>query len=711
MGAHSHSQICGSITDDESDGFFAKHRHLRSPRLVQWLVTSRCPLSCPHCLSANDEQGQRELNLQAASALIEQVASLSVDELLLTGGEPAVRVDLPDIIAGLAAAKIPWSLNTALMPPAELRRSMERWPPRFVAVSVDGPDKIHDAFRGRQGCFDQAMEAIAYYAEIASCGVAAGTTVTRVNFDSLGETFGLVVASGATSWGLHLPFAEGRARNQPALFPSQGQIGQLLQFTAAKREHFPINLADEIGFCGAFEPLVRDTPFFCGAGRAGCAVLPDGEVVPCTSMDRSASAGNVQNQKLSEIWRTGFDRLRSGRLEGECRRCRFSDVCQGGCWLQRRNHNQCFKPVWEHRTAPRAAAVLLGLALTGTLAVEPAPVAARPATEKDQREGSKMEVVQRAIVQWYAAQIGGRRAPRLTVLIGKLEKLSSDPAARYALAFIKGQRPVALKDRAARITAALKTRQRSLCLIGMAWRDLAEWTLDGPGPQQRTDAERSLLRRSLLHLGQTAETWRKQIFAQKLDPFLRKTQAYRWFFMSKAGPPPWMRMERGMAAKRGWTRPDLKDDFLAAHRHAETMELAIEAPPGVTLRQVAAPEDVVFDGRLGVFDLIRMPADEKSRSLELVVVAGPRRLALRTQPGAELSYADVLRLVADQNPAAVEQLTDELMRNGRPRTALPLALPVLRARLKKARSLPESDSKAQEQIHRLTWWLTDLYLF
>ena len=55
----------------------------------------------------------------------------------------------------------------------------------------------------------------------------------------------------------------------------------------------PVTIADEIGYCGHWEALVRNEPFYCGAGRAGCAVLPDGEVVPCTTLDISTSAGNV----------------------------------------------------------------------------------------------------------------------------------------------------------------------------------------------------------------------------------------------------------------------------------------------------------------------------------------------------------------------------------------------------------------------------------
>ena len=89
---------------------------LSAPRLVQWMVTLRCPLSCPHCLTADPNGRGGELSLSQAGQLVEQVAALGAEELLLTGGEPLARPDLRQIIDILRANGVRWSLNTALMP-------------------------------------------------------------------------------------------------------------------------------------------------------------------------------------------------------------------------------------------------------------------------------------------------------------------------------------------------------------------------------------------------------------------------------------------------------------------------------------------------------------------------------------------------------------------------------------------------------------------
>lgn len=111
-----------------------------------------------------------------------------------------------------------------------------------------------------------------------------------------------MVASGATQWGLHVVFPEGRAAGSPELYLTRRQMRSLMAFVARNRPHFPITLGDEFGYLGSWGPHLRGEPFFCGAGRTQCVVLADGEVVPCTTVDRTVSAGSVRTQSLAEVW-------------------------------------------------------------------------------------------------------------------------------------------------------------------------------------------------------------------------------------------------------------------------------------------------------------------------------------------------------------------------------------------------------------------------
>ena len=680
--------------------FFVEHGWTRVPRLVQWMTTLRCPLSCEHCLAAGD--AAEDMDAADAARLIEQVAALGVEEFLLTGGEPLARPDLPEIIGMLRANGVRWSLNTALMPGRRARTAVEQWPPGFVAVSVDGPEAVHDAFRGRAGAFRGAMDSISYFSRLVSGAVAAGTTVTARNFRHLPATFGVVLESGAAQWGLHLLVPEGRADERKDLFLSRRQLRELLRFAASKRNHFPVAMADEIGYCGFWEPLVRDEPFFCGAGRAQCVVLPDGEVVPCTTLDRSASAGNVIRQPLREIWETGFAALRSWRPEGKCGRCVYAAACEGGCWLQRRHGTGCFRDVWHTPRAVTAAglAICLGLAASGQAsAAEAKEAAERPVLMTD-AEAAKMQILQSSIVQWYASQLRGHRTPDTAQVMAELRRaLPDDPGARYFLRFAEGKLPPGIEGHAGEIAEALRTKQRSLCLIGLAWRAVTESCIEGKPPPQRTAAERKALRDITAELGTTAEAWRTEIFRDKLDPFLRRPLDYRRFFMSKAGPTALERVSGGLAKERWGGGKDVTEQFLAEHPYAETMDLRFTVSEGAKLQCLRGGKTADADGMLRVFDLLLVPEREAGNQATLTFRIGDNRFIVTLPPGTELTYGDVLRLACEQNPT----LSVDRFRGS------PLLLPDL---LKRKRVYEAKEDNAGKPVPGdILWPLVDLYLF
>jgi radical SAM protein with 4Fe4S-binding SPASM domain len=725
MATHSRTQRHGRARQaGQTDPFFAKHGWTQAPRLVQWMTTLRCPLSCEHCLAAGDDA--EDMSFHDAARLIEQVAELGVEEFLLTGGEPLTRRDLPEIIGVLRANGVRWSLNTALMPDRRTREAITQHPPGFVAVSVDGPEKVHDAFRGRAGTFQKAMESIAYFSEVAPGAVAAGTTVTARNVEHLPTTFGVVLESGASQWGLHLTVPEGRAAERRDLLLSRPQLKQLLRFAAAKRQYFPVTMADEIGYCGFWEPLLRGEPFFCGAGKAQCVVLPDGEVVPCTTLDRSTSAGNVLHRPLREIWEHGFAELRNYSAKGKCRSCHYASACEGGCWLQRRHGTQCFRDVWHVPQAVTAAglAVCIGLAAAGQASAAEAKTPPERPVLMSNAEAARMQILQRSIMSWYASRFGGRRTPDAEATKATLRKAMPDgPGAKYFLDFAAGERLEKIEDRAKAIRAALKTKQRSLCLTSLAWRDVTEWCIEKTPPEERTDAERKALREIIAEIGKTAKAWRAEIFKNKLDPFLRRPRQYRRFFASKAGPSAFQRVTQDLAGKRWGSKgravkgravkqfefEDMAiEQFLAVRPYGASLDLAFDLKGG---KAATAPSGVaIADGKgtLHAFDVLTVP---KERPCMLVFGGGRSGLEVKLPAGTELTYGDVLRLTDEQNrdrfPANAFQQTNRAI--NMPRVYSPLMLPAL------LRAEREFEAKNENAGKRLPYYISrsliNIFLF
>ncbi len=118
------------------------HRKLTYLRLS---VTDFCNFRCGYCLP-NGYQGKRpdnELTLSEIDTLLTAFATLGTTKVRLTGGEPSVRRDLPDIIA-LARSKNPISTVAISSNGYKLGKHIKAWQDAGLTqlnLSVDSFDK------------------------------------------------------------------------------------------------------------------------------------------------------------------------------------------------------------------------------------------------------------------------------------------------------------------------------------------------------------------------------------------------------------------------------------------------------------------------------------------------------------------------------------------------------------------------------------------
>ncbi len=705
----------------------------RVPLLVQWMVTGACSSGCTHCMTAPGSR-MATLERKAAERLLDDVAAMGVEELLITGGEPLEREDLPVLIDALRERRQRWSLNTARAPRGDVLRAMRSWPPCFAAVSVDGPAAFHDVSRGRPGAFEESIESIRALVDLTTGHVAAGTTVTRLNYTLLAETFGEVLASGATTWGLHLVVPEGRARNRANMTLTASEVRGLIRFASDKRTYFPVVLADELGYCGAWEPLVRDTPFFCGAGRTQCVVLPNGDVAPCTTFDPRERQGNVRDRPLSEIWSHGFELLRRGQSLRDCEVCQHAAACGGGCWLQRRHGVHCHRHVWDRHLplgSVAGMAVCFGLAGCTPLAESPAPprsssqaadaspsssatghaepsppptrahpASSAPAVSFDRVQG--LTILDAIILRWYVAQLrSGADSLQISAL---LDQLGDDPARPFVSSIVAGEPRPPWPARAAQLSAAMSTSERSLHLVSLMWRDLATWCFDGPPPGQRSTDDAKTLHDTMTALGVSTKAWRQEIFERKLHPFLRRDDpANRRSLLSKAGPPPMLAHAMRSAGKHfGVTdaERDVTRQYLEAHPFAASMTLQVRVPPGASVQVGHTPASVAGTVEVGVFDVVRVLG---AHPVTVLLVDGQGLLSVRLPAHVLLTHPDILRLTYDQNAAAI----DAALEADPARMQGALLLPALRRKLERM----DATGGDETERRRIRQRLVEAWLF
>ncbi len=117
----------------------------RVPLHVSWVVTSRCNQRCTYCSRPASDPG--ELTTRQATALIDDLARSGCVQVSITGGEPLLREDLPELMARIAhyGMKINMNTNGLLLPERLYAMRLAD----TVVISLDGPPDIHDAIRGK----------------------------------------------------------------------------------------------------------------------------------------------------------------------------------------------------------------------------------------------------------------------------------------------------------------------------------------------------------------------------------------------------------------------------------------------------------------------------------------------------------------------------------------------------------------------------------
>jgi radical SAM protein with 4Fe4S-binding SPASM domain len=309
------------------------------PLAVGWELTLACNLRCSHCGSAAGAPRSRELTVEEALAICDQLPPLLVAEVDFTGGEPLCHPAWERIAEHLRELRIRTKLitNGVLLGPDTARRLRDAGIGR-VGVSIDGLEATHDRIRGRPGLFRHATAGIE---ELSKLGVpvTAITTVNELNVAELTAIRRLLESLGVDVWQFQPMFNLGRARDRPEMTLSQDaylQLGDFARDVVCRDDVRPLALpGDSFGYFTELD--TRRPPWGgCSAGVALCGITSDGRVKGCLSMPDDLVEGDLRVRDLWDIW---FDpgafrynrSFTTSDLGPNCRSCDRAGDCRGGC--------------------------------------------------------------------------------------------------------------------------------------------------------------------------------------------------------------------------------------------------------------------------------------------------------------------------------------------------------------------------------------------
>ena len=302
-------------------------------------LTHRCPLHCVYCSNpVRLVEQKRELSTEEWVRVFQEASRLGVLHLHLTGGEPAARTDLKDLIAGGHQAGLYTNLITSGIGISEGRLAalVEAGLNHIQLSFQDSKDEPARWIAGAKG----HSYKIALARKIRQLRVAftVNLVVHRQNLDHVEEMIEFIEQLQPERIEIaHAQYYGWALKNRDSLLPTRQQLENCIRVVEAAQ----LRLAGKVRIDCVVPDYYARYPKACmgGWGRRLLLVDPSGQALPChaAGIIPGMEFANVRQHPLEWIWResVAFQRFRGEQWMPEpCKSCERRMEDFGGCRCQ-----------------------------------------------------------------------------------------------------------------------------------------------------------------------------------------------------------------------------------------------------------------------------------------------------------------------------------------------------------------------------------------
>ena len=273
-----------------------------SPAYVQYYITARCNLACEQCNIIYAQADAEEMNIEQIRRMAKNLAEIGVCVVLLIGGEPFVRRDLPLIVQAFTEVGIHVRLQTnGLATPERIRECVDAGA-HDISISLDSlEDSTQETINGGfKKSWHRAIETMAQVNRIFPTNGTAffGTVLMPRNLFHIKD---VIEFGKAIGWGISLVPAHISAPEQPkgfrtfddtrvCKFPEESYplVREALdEVKVMKRRGYPVydseEYIDDIYRFIVGEPLEwrSRNGGVCDSPNLYFAIEPNGSIQPC----------------------------------------------------------------------------------------------------------------------------------------------------------------------------------------------------------------------------------------------------------------------------------------------------------------------------------------------------------------------------------------------------------------------------------------------
>lgn len=307
--------------------FNEKTERLRIPISGSIDLTHRCNLRCVHCyLSGNPKRHINDHNEMSAGrilSLIDEITEAGCLYLLITGGEPLLRDDFPEIYSHAKERGLVITIftNGTLITDGMLEL-FEDMPPQLVEISLYGATaSTYEKITGIPGSYERCLKAVTKLVE-RKIPVGLKTILMTVNRHEFFD-----IEAIAKNLGLKFRF-------DAAIFPRiNGDKSPIsLRVSAAEaieKEFLDAERARQWVeyFQRSRETLPNNNLYNCGAGLTGFHIDPYGNLQPCLMtnyIQHDLSTGSFLSGWYGII--SGIRDKKTDNIAG-CNKCESNHLC------------------------------------------------------------------------------------------------------------------------------------------------------------------------------------------------------------------------------------------------------------------------------------------------------------------------------------------------------------------------------------------------
>lgn len=331
---------------------------MTAPKNVDISITGKCNLKCRYCFYNDSMEKASDLPTDSWLAFFQELGSIGVRKVTLSGGEPFIRKDFFTLVDGVIENKMRYSIltNGTLINEEtieEFTMGKRRLRLDSIQLSIDGSKaEIHDKSRPPQS-FKKALQALRLLKQN-KFPVNVRVTINRHNVNDLENIAALLIDDvGLNGFNTNEADYQGSARcqGQDIILSVEERKRAMASLVALNKKYNgrieaqagPLTRAKimteitEMVDRGETGMPGRGTLCSCSGIFAKMAVFHNGTFVPCNMLP-DLEMGRVGQTSLEEAWQThpNINLVRERRkislseLE-ECRDCSYSGFCTGGC--------------------------------------------------------------------------------------------------------------------------------------------------------------------------------------------------------------------------------------------------------------------------------------------------------------------------------------------------------------------------------------------